>query len=57
MRKRGWIDLADLSISLRNQWVSGDTERIGRTGWSRTYPLSIQISLDEVHITSSDVSY
>lgn len=24
---------ADLSISRRNQWVSGDTERIVRTGW------------------------
>lgn len=37
MRKRGWryYHQADLSISRRNQWVFGDTERIGRTGWPR----------------------
>lgn len=29
--------LVDLSTLYRNQWVSSDTERIGRTGWSRIY--------------------
>lgn len=43
MRKRGWryYHQADLSISRRNQWVFGDMERIGRTGWPRIHPSRI----------------